>query len=34
LHQRWLDSDVRDRDDVAAMQVAEPQWQQPALPRF
>jgi glucarate dehydratase len=34
LHQRWLDSDVRDRDDVAAMQVAEPQWQQPTLPRF
>ena len=34
LHQRWLDSDVRDRDDVAAMRVADPEWAQPALPRF
>jgi glucarate dehydratase len=34
LHQRWLDLGVRDRDDVAAMRVADPQWEQPALPRF
>ena len=34
LHRRWLDSDVRDRDDVAAMQVADPEFVQPALPRF
>jgi glucarate dehydratase len=34
LHRRWLDLGVRDRDDVAAMRVADPQWQQPALPRF
>ena len=26
LHQRWLESDVRDRDDVAAMRVADPEW--------
>jgi glucarate dehydratase len=34
LHQRWLDLGVRDRDDVAAMRTADPQWKQPALPRF
>jgi glucarate dehydratase len=34
LHQRWLELGVRDRDDVAAMRVADPQWTQPALPRF
>jgi glucarate dehydratase len=34
LHQRWLDLGVRDRDDVAAMRVADPQWEQPSLPRF
>jgi glucarate dehydratase len=34
LHQRWLDLGVRDRDDVAAMRVADPRWEQPALPRF
>jgi glucarate dehydratase len=34
LHQRWLDLGVRDRDDVAAMQIADPRWEQPALPRF
>jgi glucarate dehydratase len=34
LHERWLERGVRGRDDVAAMRVAEPNWEQPALPRF
>jgi glucarate dehydratase len=34
LHERWLRSDVRGRNDVAAMRVADPQWEQPVLPRF
>ncbi len=34
LHQRWVDSDIRDRDDVAAMQVAHPDWVRPPIPRF
>ncbi|MDQ2697878.1 MAG: glucarate dehydratase, partial [Actinomycetota bacterium] len=33
LHQRWLDSDVRVRDDEAAMRAVHPNWA-PALPRF
>ena len=31
---REVDLGVRERDDVAAMRVAEPQWKQPELPRF
>jgi glucarate dehydratase len=36
LHERWRTVDVRyrDRDDVAAMRVADPGWTQPTLPRF
>ncbi|WP_416973341.1 glucarate dehydratase family protein [Streptomyces sp. 4F14] len=36
LHQRWLDDDgtLRDRDDAAAMRVAEPGWETPAVPRW
>ncbi|MER7834641.1 glucarate dehydratase family protein [Streptomyces sp. NPDC096040] len=36
LHQRWLDDDgtLRDRDDTAAMRVAEPGWTTPAVPRW
>ncbi len=34
LHQRWVDSDIRDRDDVAAMQIAHPDWVRPPIPRF
>ena len=35
LHERWLErADVRDRDDVAAMQRVVPDWKQPALPRW
>ncbi|MGW7240862.1 glucarate dehydratase family protein [Streptomyces sp. NPDC054804] len=36
LHQRWLDDDgtFRDRDDAAAMRVAEPGWTTPAVPRW
>ena len=34
LHQRWVDSNIRDRDDVAAMQIAHPDWVRPPLPRF
>lgn len=33
LHHRWLDSDVRVRDDEAAMRVVDPEWE-PSLPRF
>ena len=34
LHERWLRLGVRDRDDVAAMRVADPDWTQPPLPRW
>jgi glucarate dehydratase len=34
LHERWQASDVRDRDDVAAMRVARPDWVQPSMPRW
>ncbi|GAB3212815.1 glucarate dehydratase family protein [Marinactinospora thermotolerans] len=34
LHRRWADSEVRDRDDVAAMRVVEPEWNAPRLPRW
>lgn len=34
LHERWLSSEVRDRDDVSAMRAAEPDWQAPTLPRW
>ncbi|GGM93628.1 glucarate dehydratase family protein [Streptomyces fuscichromogenes] len=36
LHRRWLDDDgtLRDRDDAAAMRVAEPGWTAPAVPRW
>ncbi|GAB2752138.1 glucarate dehydratase family protein [Streptomyces bullii] len=36
LHRRWLDDDgsLRDRDDAAAMRVADPGWQTPPTPRW
>ncbi|MEU6256424.1 glucarate dehydratase family protein [Streptomyces sp. NPDC047043] len=36
LHQRWLDDDgaLRERDDAAAMRVADPEWVTPAVPRW
>ena len=36
LHRRWLDDDgtLRDRDDAAAMRVADPDWSAPAVPRW
>ncbi|MER5438167.1 glucarate dehydratase family protein [Streptomyces sp. NPDC002790] len=36
LHQRWLDDDgtMRERDDAAAMRVADPAWKSPAFPRW
>jgi glucarate dehydratase len=34
LHERWLELGVRGRDDVAAMRVADSDWEQPTLPRF
>ncbi|MDT0439385.1 MULTISPECIES: glucarate dehydratase family protein [Streptomyces] len=36
LHRRWLDDDgrLRERDDAAAMRVAEPGWRTPAVPRW
>ncbi|MGW6969706.1 enolase C-terminal domain-like protein [Streptomyces zaomyceticus] len=36
LHRRWLDDDGthRDRDDAAAMRVADPQWRTPKVPRW
>ncbi|GAA1887862.1 glucarate dehydratase family protein [Streptantibioticus ferralitis] len=36
LHQRWLDDDgaMRDRDDTAAMRVADPNWATPTVPRW
>ncbi|MFC5216989.1 glucarate dehydratase family protein [Streptomyces coerulescens] len=36
LHRRWLDDDgsLRDRDDAAAMRVAEPGWTAPPVPRW
>lgn len=34
MHRRWLYSDVRTRDDVAAMRVADPDWTMPPVPRW
>jgi glucarate dehydratase len=34
LHQRWLDSEVRRRDDAAAMRRVRPDWTAPAFPRW
>ncbi|MEV6103559.1 glucarate dehydratase family protein [Streptomyces sp. NPDC051940] len=36
LHKRWVEDDgrMRDRDDVAAMRVAHPDWEQPVMPRW
>ncbi|GAA3178154.1 glucarate dehydratase family protein [Streptomyces virens] len=36
LHQRWLDDDgsLRDRDDAAAMRIADPDWVTPTVPRW
>ncbi|WP_241968559.1 glucarate dehydratase family protein [Streptomyces sp. ICBB 8177] len=36
LHERWLadDGTLRDRDDAAAMRVADPAWVTPAVPRW
>ncbi|MGV9281683.1 glucarate dehydratase family protein [Streptomyces sp. NPDC003730] len=36
LHRRWLDDDgtLRDRDDAAAMRVADPAWVTPPVPRW
>ncbi|MEV4338215.1 glucarate dehydratase family protein [Streptomyces sp. NPDC049590] len=36
LHRRWAEDDgtLRDRDDAAAMRVADPAWHTPALPRW
>ncbi|MFD8640467.1 enolase C-terminal domain-like protein [Streptomyces zaomyceticus] len=36
LHRRWLDDDGthRDRDDAAAMRVADPRWRTPKIPRW
>ncbi|WP_328564631.1 glucarate dehydratase family protein [Streptomyces coelicoflavus] len=36
LHRRWLDDDgtLRDRDDAAAMRVADPAWVTPSVPRW
>ena len=34
LHRRWLDSDVRVRDDAAAMRVVHPDWVAPTVPRW
>ncbi|MET8421430.1 glucarate dehydratase family protein [Streptomyces sp. NPDC005134] len=36
LHQRWLDDDgrLRDRDDAAAMRIADPKWVTPSVPRW
>jgi len=36
LHQRWLDDDgsLRERDDAAAMRVADPAWVTPSVPRW
>ncbi|MGQ4513873.1 enolase C-terminal domain-like protein [Streptomyces sp. DW26H14] len=36
LHRRWLEDDgtMRERDDLAAMRKAHPEWQRPSLPRW
>ncbi|GGQ00385.1 glucarate dehydratase family protein [Streptomyces mutabilis] len=36
LHRRWLDDDgtLRDRDDAAAMRIADPDWVTPSVPRW
>ncbi|MEV0399290.1 enolase C-terminal domain-like protein [Actinoallomurus sp. NPDC050550] len=33
-HERWRTSDVRSRDDVAAMRVVDPGWNAPSIPRW
>ncbi|MFE1880117.1 glucarate dehydratase family protein [Streptomyces diastatochromogenes] len=36
LHRRWTEDDgtMRERDDAAAMRVAEPEWRTPVMPRW
>ncbi|WP_395359822.1 enolase C-terminal domain-like protein [Streptomyces sp. YH02] len=36
LHRRWLDDDgtLRNRDDAAAMRLADPEWRTPTVPRW
>ncbi len=34
LHARWVNSEVRERDDVSAMQAHDPSWTNPRLPRW
>ncbi|MFD5799649.1 glucarate dehydratase family protein [Streptomyces diastatochromogenes] len=36
LHRRWAEDDgtMRERDDAAAMRVAEPEWRTPVMPRW
>ncbi len=36
LHRRWLEDDgtLRDRDDAAAMRIADPDWVTPTVPRW
>jgi glucarate dehydratase len=36
LHRRWLDDDggLRERDDAAAMRIADPAWVTPVVPRW
>ncbi|MFI0163718.1 glucarate dehydratase family protein [Streptomyces sp. NPDC017095] len=36
LHRRWAEDDgsLRDRDDAAAMRLADPSWRTPAMPRW
>ena len=36
LHRRWAadDGSLRDRDDVAAMRTADPEWVTPSVPRW
>ncbi|MFF7973281.1 enolase C-terminal domain-like protein [Streptomyces sp. NPDC007905] len=36
LHRRWAEDDgtLRERDDAAAMRVAEPEWRTPVMPRW
>ncbi|MDF3148678.1 MULTISPECIES: hypothetical protein [unclassified Streptomyces] len=35
-HRRWLEDDgsLRDRDDAAAMRIADPGWGTPSVPRW
>ncbi|MBA8826411.1 glucarate dehydratase [Saccharopolyspora lacisalsi] len=34
LHDRWVRSDVRARDDIAAMRASDPEWTMPPIPRW